>query len=152
MSNTEFLLNWLLNTLVAPTEVDNPKGVLVFAIIITIAILGFMTFLLIFTIKEDSFYRPWGLFFLTVVLCVPLLLGIWYLYFVGVKNYREYTEAKQTYEALYVDISNYNAEMLDERMSYTIYLNGNEVSYDTVSFAQYTVSIDDDNRVIYLST
>lgn len=134
MSNEEFLLNYLSETVTKPDRLALLIGI--FA--------GVLMFLCLVLTGASLFERGgscwlWAILF--VVNC-----------FVATTNMVTWETSKQTYETQMSQMQETNKERLEERKTYDIYLNSEPVEYDKVMFSQYHCDIDDENKTIYLAT
>lgn len=63
-----------------------------------------------------------------------------------------YTEQKTAYEEERAALKAKAEEMVEVRKTYKVYLDGEEVSYNSVLFSNYDCTIDDGAHAIYLTT
>jgi hypothetical protein len=64
---------------------------------------------------------------------------------------KAYTEQKAAYDEEQAALKTKAEEMVEVRKTYKIYLNGEEVSYNSVLFSNYDCNIDDNTHTIYLT-
>lgn len=62
-----------------------------------------------------------------------------------------YTEQKTAYDEEQTTLKAKAEEMAEVRKTYKVYLNGEEVSYNSVLFSNYDCAIDDNAHAIYLT-
>lgn len=134
MSNEEFLLNYLIDTISKPD-----RFALLLGIFAGIAMIGFMVLAGLCMCERNGGGIIWVVLFAVNV-------------FVALTNMNDYSTSLQNYETQITQMQETNKERLEERKTYDIFLNSEPVEYDKVMFSQYHCNIDDENKTIYLAT
>ena len=160
MSNDDFLLN-LINDIVAAgapaiPEADYGKY---FVISMVFCVLLICVVLLIGRAMCFGGHISGSAMVVVILLFVGFGAGViynQYRFTSGRETYEKelavYEENKAVYEQAIVDCKAENERMLAARKAYKIYLDGEEVSYDKVSFANYNFQISDEEQTIWLAT
>lgn len=134
MSNEEFLLNYLIDTIAKPDRLAFLIGIFAGVLMLVCLVLT----------GASLFERNGGCWLWIILLVVNS--------FVATTNMDDWVTSKQTYETQMSQLQETNKERLEERKTYDIYLNSEPVEYDKVMFSQYHCNIDDENKTIYLAT
>ena len=160
MSNDDFLLN-LINDIVAAGVPAIPKAdygkYFVASMVFCVLLIGVV--LLIGRAMCFGGHISNGTFVVVILLFIGFGASVvynQYRFTDGRETYEKelavYEESKAVYEQAVVDCKAENERMLEARKTYKIYLDGEEVSYDKVSFANYNFQISDEEQTIWLAT
>ena len=134
MSNEEFLLNYLSETVTQPDRLAFLIGIFAGVVMLVCLVLT----------GASLFDRGNGCW-----LWIILFAGNC---FIATTNMNDWSTSLQTYKTQMSQMQETNKERLEERKTYDIYLNSEPVEYDKVMFSQYHCTIDDENKTIYLAT
>lgn len=153
MSNDEFLATLIgRGTVNRPSEpfVFNPYGAI--AGLLIIALIFCVCVFVIGLIMNDYPITILGGFIGLIVL--GFLIGCSYKDDVLQNQYTEelteYNAQMEIYNQEQEELKAKAKELVSVRKTYTIYLDGKQVDYNSVLFSQYAFSIDDENKTIYL--
>lgn len=153
MSNDEFLATLIgRGTVNRPSEpfVFNPYGALAGLLIVALIFCAFVFILGL--ILNDNLITILGGFIGLMVL--GFLIGCYYkdatLQTQYSEELTEYNAQMEIYNQEQEELKAKAKELVSVRKTYTIYLDGKQVDYDSVLFSQYAFSIDDENQTIYL--
>ena len=148
MSNWEFLLNFIGQGTVAEPTAPGFKDFVFCPTFFLGIFTAFLVILFASTLKDGK-----G----TGVLCFCTVLSFFGLFLTACftptyfSRLAEYKEQTVLYEEEQTKLREEAAQMAENRKDYDIYLDGNEVEYDTVRFSQYKVDISDEEQTIWLS-
>lgn len=134
MSNEEFLLNYLSETITQPDKLAFLIGIFAGVVMLVCMVLAGYSLC-----ERNGGSLLWIILF--SVNC-----------FVATTNMNDWSTSLQTYKTQMSQMQETNKERLEERKTYDIYLNSEPVEYDKIMFSQYHCTIDDENKTIYLAT